>query len=117
MRGRQFNRNTASRRDMPPGVGGVPVFPADQIPDFEVVIVIERLPGNRWESRLHWFLHGLTGDFPVIPEAEQAANVARTPTMAAHGFGQERKAVIESASQASALVDQFIQWATSDEET
>lgn len=114
MRRRQFDRQSAARRDKRHPGANVPVFAPDQIPDFDVVVIVERQRGNRWEARLNWYLLGHSGQFPVIPADELAEREPRRPTMAPHGFQQERLAVIEAAHQASALTDQFMRWATNE---
>jgi hypothetical protein len=112
---RQVRSATSGRRATHPGVGTYPVFEPDKVPDFDVVIVLERFPENRVEARLRWLLYGQQGDFPVIPESELEGKDKRKATMPAHGFRNEREATVEAARQASALIDEFMQWATNTE--
>jgi hypothetical protein len=104
-------RSRTAERNRRPGPD-VPLLTPDEIPDFEVVIVLEKLGGNKHEARLCWFLFGNSGEFPVIPVSEQSAELKRTSTMAPHQFNNARDATIEAAKQAGALTDNFIEWAT-----
>jgi hypothetical protein len=112
MHRRQYDRRSAARREQTHPGARVPVFKRDQVPDFEVVVVVEEQRGNRWVAHLHWYLLGHDGRFPVIPAGELDDSTPVEPTMPPHGFKQERLAVIEAAHQASALTDQFMEWAT-----
>ena len=91
------------------GLGAEPVT-ADRVPDFEVVVLLERLPGNRFTAVLRWFLLDRSGVFPVIPETsgEQTILASTKPYL----FTSEREAVIEGSRQSRVLVDQFFTWAT-----
>lgn len=104
-------RTRTNERDRWPGPD-VPLLAADEIPDFEVVIVLSKLDGNKHEAGLRWFLLGDSGEFPVIPAEDHSANEMRTSTMQAYQFDNPRQAVVEAAQQAAALTDNFIEWAT-----
>jgi len=89
-----------------------PIATEDQLPDFEVVIVVEKQRGNGHTASLHWMLAKQQGEFPIVPEAIDGGKIERHADMQPHRFATRREAIIEASRQGRVLTQQFVEWAT-----
>lgn len=96
-----------------PGAHAAAVVTPDLVPDFDVVVILERLPSNLFAARLRWFLGDRNGTFPVVSAADaEVAEFNVLASMDPHLFDSEFSAIIAGAKQSKILIDQFFEWAT-----